>query len=220
VLSMRVVVGSEYQGRTTPTFSDSMEVAVFRPYWNITPDIQRLEVGPKAASNPGYLESQNMEYYKDGGATRIRQRPGGKNSLGLVKFLFPNDFNIYLHDTPNDELFKKDVRAFSHGCIRLEKPDEMAAYVLGWDMDRVHAAMNGGGDNKSIKLPKKIPVYITYFTTYVTDGKLFFGNDLYKRDEQLVDQVQAGAILPPDHARAARTLHKIAEEWGGKHVER
>ena len=103
-----------------------------------------------------------------------------------MNFLFPNDFNIYLHDTPNDELFNKDVRAFSHGCIRLEKPDEMAQFVLGWDMDRVHAAMNGGGDNKSVTLKHPIPVFITYFTTYVTDGQLFFGNDLYNRDDALV----------------------------------
>ena len=80
-----------------------------------------------------------MEYYNDGGSTRIRQRPGPKNSLGFVKFLFPNDFNIYLHDTPNHELFDKDVRAFSHGCIRVEKPAELAQWVLGWDAARVDA---------------------------------------------------------------------------------
>jgi murein L,D-transpeptidase YcbB/YkuD len=184
-LTMRVVVGAEYQGRATPAFSDSMEVAVFRPYWNITPDIQRLEIGPKAASNPGYLESQNMEYYKDGGVTRIRQRPGGKNALGLVKFLFPNDFNIYLHDTPAKALFAKDDRAASHGCIRIERPAELAQWALGWDAARVAAAMNDGPDNHTVRLPKKIPVYIVYFTAYLRDGELMFADDLYGRDDAL-----------------------------------
>lgn len=213
-LEMKVIVGQEFEGRATPVFADSMQYVVFRPYWNVTPTIQANEF---ANMSPEAMAAGNYEYYQDGGVTRIRQRPGPKNALGLVKFLFPNDFNIYLHDTPNDELFKKDVRAFSHGCIRLEKPDEMAAYVLGWDVDRVHQAMQGS-NNRSITLPKKIPVYITYFTTYVTDGKLFFGNDLYKRDVSLVDKVATGAVLPADHERAARTLHKIAEEWGGDHA--
>jgi murein L,D-transpeptidase YcbB/YkuD len=212
-LEMKVIVGQEFEGRATPVFADSMQYVVFRPYWNVTPTIQANEF---ANMSPEAMAAGNYEYYQDGGVTRVRQRPGPKNALGLVKFLFPNDFNIYLHDTPNDELFKKDVRAFSHGCIRLEKPDEMAAYVLGWDMDRVHQMMQGS-NNRTITLPKKIPVYITYFTTYVTDGKLFFGNDLYKRDVQLVEKVAPGAVLPADHERAARTLHKIAEEWGGKH---
>jgi murein L,D-transpeptidase YcbB/YkuD len=214
-LEMKVIVGQEFEGRATPVFADSMQFVVFRPYWNVTPTIQADEF---ANMSPEAMAKGNYEYYKDGGVTRVRQRPGPTNALGLVKFLFPNDFNIYLHDTPNDKLFEKDVRAFSHGCIRLEKPDEMAAYVLGWDMDRVHAMMNGGGDNKTVTLKKKIPVYITYFTTYVNDGKLFFGNDLYKRDDALVEKVALGAILPADFERAARTLHKIAEEWGGKHT--
>ncbi|HET9425341.1 MAG TPA: L,D-transpeptidase family protein [Gemmatimonadaceae bacterium] len=216
-LEMKVIVGMEFEDRATPVFADSMQYVVFRPYWNVTPNIQAKEFANKSAAE---LAAGDYEYYKDGGATRIRQRPGPKNALGLVKFLFPNDFNIYLHDTPNDKLFEEDVRAFSHGCIRLEKPDEMAAYVLGWDIDRVHQMMNGGGDNKSITLKQKIPVYITYFTTYVTDGKLFFGNDLYKRDDKLVTEVANGAILPPDYQRAARTLHKMAEAWGGDHVDK
>ncbi len=188
-LTMRVVVGAEYEGRTTPTFSDSMEMAVFRPYWNITPDIQRLEVGPKIANNPGYLAAQNMEYYKDGSATRIRQRPGEKNSLGLVKFLFPNDFNIYLHDTPAKSLFALDNRAASHGCIRLEKPAELAQWVLGWDATKVQDAMNAGPDNHTVRLPQKIPVYIVYFTAYLRDNELVFADDLYGRDDALEKQL-------------------------------
>ena len=104
-----------------------------------------------------------MEYYKDGGATRIRQQPGPKNSLGFVKFLFPNDFNIYLHDTPNHELFDKDVRAFSHGCIRVEKPAELAQWVLGWDAGAGRRRRcSRGRTTSTVKLPKKIPVYIAY----------------------------------------------------------
>jgi murein L,D-transpeptidase YcbB/YkuD len=185
-LSMRVVVGAEYEGRTTPVFADSMETVVFRPYWNVTPDIQRLEIAPKGE---GYMAAQNMEYYKDGGETRIRQRPGGKNALGLVKFLFPNSFNIYLHDTPAKSLFQQADRAASHGCIRLEKPAEMAQWVLGWDAARVQNAMENGSDNVSVRVPGKIPVYIVYFTSYVRDGRIFFGDDVYGRDDALLQKV-------------------------------
>ena len=214
VLEMKVIVGQEYEGKATPVFADTMQYVVFRPFWNVTPDIQAKEFEPKIAADPGYLDRGGFEYYKDGGTTRIRQKPGPKNSLGLVKFLFPNDFNIYLHDTPNDELFKKDIRAFSHGCIRLEKPDQMAQFVLGWDMDKIHEAMNSGPDNKTVTLKQPIPVYITYFTAFVTDGQLYFGNDLYKRDGTLVEMMAPGALPSEDALRASRALHALAEKWG------
>ncbi|HEX7979675.1 MAG TPA: L,D-transpeptidase family protein [Gemmatimonadaceae bacterium] len=210
VLESKVIVGQEYEDKATPVFSDSMETVVFRPYWLITPAIQKKEVEPKVAANPGYLAANDMEYYKDGGQTRIRQRPGPKNALGYVKFLFPNDFNIYLHDTPNHELFDKDVRAFSHGCIRVEKPAELAQWVLGWDAGRVDEAMQAGKDNHAVRLPKKIPVYITYATTYVKDGKLYFGNDLYHRDDQLVKAVATGAVGSPAVKPGIESLRKIA----------
>lgn len=179
-LEMKVVVGSEYEGRSTPVFSDSMEFVVFRPYWNVTPTIAAKEFFPKYGANlpAGY------ETYREKGALRIRQVPGEKNSLGLVKFLFPNDFNIYLHDTPAKGLFKEADRAKSHGCIRLEHPDQMAEFVLGWPSDRVQAAMHGS-DNRTYTLPKKIPVYIVYFTAYGRDGQLYFGDDIYGRDDAL-----------------------------------
>ncbi|MGH9422833.1 MAG: L,D-transpeptidase family protein, partial [Thermoanaerobaculia bacterium] len=142
-LDMKVIVGQDYEDKATPVFSDSMETVVFRPYWNVTPDIAAKEIFPKMNADPGYLAANNYELYQEGGATRVRQKPGDKNSLGLVKFLFPNDFNIYLHDTPNHELFNKDVRAFSHGCIRVEKPAELAQWVLGWDAAKVDAEMHG-----------------------------------------------------------------------------
>ena len=210
-LEMKVIVGQEYEDKATPVFSDSMETVVFRPYWNVTPDIQAKEIEPKLASDPGYLAANDMEYFEDGGQRRIRQRPGPKNSLGLVKFLFPNDFNIYLHDTPNRELFDKDVRAFSHGCIRIEKPAELAQWVLGWDAARVDEAMHAGKDNQSVKLPHKIPVYITYATTFIRDGELHFGNDLYHRDDELVKAIATGAVPSSATVDAVQKLKAIAK---------
>ena len=209
-LEMKVIVGQSFEDKATPVFSDSMEFVVFRPYWNITPDIQATEIGPKIAANPGYMNAENLEYYKDGGATRIRQKPGPKNALGFVKFLFPNDYNIYLHDTPNHELFNKDVRAFSHGCIRVEKPNELAQWVLGWDAAKVQDAMDNGKDNTTVKLPKKIPVYITYGTAFVRDGQLYFGNDLYHRDDKLVKAAASAAMESAAAKSALEQLKKIA----------
>jgi murein L,D-transpeptidase YcbB/YkuD len=207
VLEMKVFVGQEYEDKATPVFADSMETVVFRPYWNVPPSIAAKEIFPKGSA---YMASQNMETYSQGGQTAVRQRPGPKNALGYVKFLFPNDFNIYLHDTPNHELFEKDVRAFSHGCIRLEKPAELAQWVLGWPADKVDQAMKDGPDDHGVKLPRKIPVYITYFTTYINNGQLYFGNDLYGRDDKLVPVVMPGALPPKDVVDAVQALRRIA----------
>ncbi|MFI5228874.1 MAG: murein L,D-transpeptidase [Gemmatimonadales bacterium] len=209
-LEMKVIVGQEYEDKATPVFSDSMEFVVFRPYWNVTPDIAAKEIFPKAADDPDYLARNNMQIYDDHGRRAVRQLPGPKNSLGLVKFMFPNDYNIYLHDTPNDELFKKDVRAFSHGCIRLEKPAELAQWVLGWPVDRVEAQMHDGSDNHTVNLPHKIPVYIVYFTSFVRNGQLNFGNDLYDRDSKLVAEMQTVATQTPETVRALAALRKLA----------
>jgi murein L,D-transpeptidase YcbB/YkuD len=200
-LEMKVVVGAEYEGRSTPVFSDSMEFVVFRPYWNVTDMIAANEIFPKAAADPGYLERNNYETYMEGGKRRVRQRPGDKNALGLVKFLFPNDFAIYLHDTQEKALFAKDDRGASHGCIRLEKPDKMAEWALGWPADRVQAAMHGS-DNRSITLDRKIPVYIVYFTAYARDGQLYFSGDLYGRDDALESEVGDSASARPDSGRS------------------
>jgi L,D-transpeptidase YcbB len=206
-LEMKVIVGQEYEDRATPVFADSMETVVFRPYWNVTPDIAAKEIFPKG---PAYMARENMETYREKGALRVRQRPGPKNALGYVKFLFPNDFNIYLHDTPNHELFKEDVRAFSHGCIRVEKPAELAQWVLGWPPDKVQQEMDNPPDNKSVKVPKKIPVYITYFTAYINNAQLYFGNDLYSRDDKLVPIVMAGAMPSKEIVDAIQALRRIA----------
>ena len=208
-LDMKVIVGQEFEDKATPVFADSMETVVFRPYWNITPDIQAKETEPKIAADPGYMARNNLEYFTDGGQRRIRQKPGPENSLGLVKFLFPNDFNIYLHDTPEKQLFDKDVRAFSHGCIRVEQPVQLASWVLGWDESRVREAEQGK-DNNSVKLPHKIPVYIDYATAYVKDGQLYFGNDLYHRDDQLVKAMAEGALPSPRAVQALQALERIA----------
>lgn len=209
-MEMKVIVGEEYEGRRTPVFSDMMEYVIFRPYWNVPPKIAANEIFPKMSS--GYLAANQYELYSENGETRVRQRPGDKNALGLVKFLFPNDFNIYLHDTPFDELFKKDVRAFSHGCIRLEKPAELASLLLGWDMAKVEKEMHNGPDDHRVNLPRKIPVYIAYSTAYLRDGKLYFGNDLYNRDDRLAQEVYKGAMPSPQTVQAVQALRKIAAD--------
>ena len=207
-LNMKVIVGQDYQGKSTPVFSDSMEFVVFRPYWIVTDSIASKEIYPKAEADPGYLERNNYEIVTIEHRKRVRQKPGDKNSLGLVKFMFPNDFNIYLHDTPQGELFNKDVRAFSHGCIRLQHPDQLAQFVLGWPIDSVHREMEQGRDDHRVNLKRKIPVYIVYFTTYLRDGELYFGNDLYGRDDKLVQSIASAAQSDSASARAVETLRK------------
>lgn len=189
-LEMKVVVGAEYEGRSTPVFADSMEYVVFRPYWNVTPTIAAKEFFPKY----GNALPAGYEFWREGGELRIRQRPGEKNSLGLVKFMFPNSFNIYLHDTPAKSLFQRADRAASHGCIRVAEPTRLAEFVLGWDGGRIENAMHGA-DNRTITLPKKIPVYIVYFTAYMRDGQLHFGGDVYDRDDSLQEKMDS--VVPP-----------------------
>jgi murein L,D-transpeptidase YcbB/YkuD len=231
VLDMRVVVGAEYKDRATPVFADSMAYVVFRPYWNVTPSIAVKEILPKVAADPGYLDRHGYEVVRGqsddapvvdasqlsesallSGRLRIRQRPGEENSLGYAKFIFPNDFNIYLHDTPQRDLFDKDVRAFSHGCIRVQQPAELAEYVLGWDAGRVQEAMSTGKDNQYVRLAHKLPVYIVYLTTYIRDGQLYFGNDLYDRDDALVKKVAEGGATPsPETLRTLEELRQLVE---------
>ena len=206
-IEMKVIVGQEYEGRSTPVFSDKMEYVVFRPYWNVTPNIASKELFPEFAATG---MPADFETYTENGELRLRQKPGERNALGLVKFLFPNDFNIYLHDTPNDKLFEKDIRAFSHGCIRLEKPEELAQWVLGWDRGRVEKMMHGS-NNQTITLKNKIPVYITYMTAYVRDGQLWWGNDLYSRDAELAQAVAGGAIPSAEAVRAVAALRKLTD---------
>jgi len=211
-LQMKVIVGQDYQGKATPVFSDSMQFVVFRPYWIVPDSIAAKEIYPKVDADPSYLERNNYEIATIDRRKRVRQKPGDKNSLGLIKFMFPNDFNIYLHDTPQGELFNKDVRAFSHGCIRLQHPDSLGAFVLGWPIDSVHRQMQQGRDDHRVNLPKNIPVYIVYFTTYQKGNELYFGNDLYNRDDKLVKSVASAAASDSASARAVQTLRQTRAE--------
>lgn len=187
--SMNVVVGKE--GHNTVSFTGDLSTIVFSPYWNVPPSIVKNEILPAMEKNPGYLESQNMEQTgTEGGLPVIRQRPGPKNSLGRVKFLFPNSFNIYFHDTPAKSLFERDKRAYSHGCIRLAEPEKMANYLLRnnpeWTPEKISDAMQGTTE-KHVKLNKPIPVIITYYTAWVDEtGLLNFREDIYDHDVDLI----------------------------------
>lgn len=213
VLNMRVIVGAEYEDRATPAFSDSMTYLEFAPYWNVPREIAEKEIWPKQEADPTYFERNDYETVERGGETWIRQRPGTKNALGQVKFMFPNALNIYLHDTPERSLFERDVRAFSHGCIRVGEPAKLAEYALayndGWDAARIEAAMNG--ENRQVPLERKIPVYIVYFTTFVRDGTLYFGNDIYDRDSELVGLVSRSAVPTPEAVALLEELRKLVD---------
>ena len=201
VLDIRVVVGK--RGNETPLFSDEMETVVFSPYWNVPETIALEETLPSMERDPEFLSRNNMEIVNaDGevvpadlipwddeealGEYRFRQRPGANNALGYVKFLFPNEHAVYLHDTPADALFQRIGRAFSHGCVRVEEPEVLAQYLLRdqpeWTADAIRTAMRAGNE-RHVKLGKKIPVHIVYMTAWVDqNGGLHFGDDVYVYD--------------------------------------
>lgn len=199
VFDMDVVVGKE--GHDTRIFTGNLNQVVFSPYWNVPKSIVEKEILPAIEKNPDYIEQQNMEMTedKDGdGFPEIRQKPGGENALGKVKFLFPNSFNIYFHDTPSKNLFKKDKRAFSHGCIRLSDPERMAAYLLadqpGWDAAKLQEAMNSE-EEKFVKVKKPVPVLIAYYTAWVDEkGQLNFREDIYGHDAELTQKMFTRAL--------------------------
>ncbi len=212
-VTMNVVVGKAYGGHNTPVFSDTMEYVIFRPYWEVPPSIIRGEMVPHIVRDPDYLATKGFEVVDSkrnvvsegtvtpevlaqirAGKLFIRQKPGPKNALGLVKFLFPNSYNVYMHDTPSTEFFAKSRRDFSHGCIRLERPADLAAWVLrdnpGWTPERIQAAMNGS-TTQQVNLAHPIPVLILYATVIVLDdGVVHFYDDIYGHDASL-DQVLA-----------------------------
>jgi murein L,D-transpeptidase YcbB/YkuD len=216
--SMNVVVGKAY-GHDTPVFGDNMAYVVFRPYWSVPYSIARAEFLPKVARDPDYLAKKGFEVVDSkqnvvtsgtvtpevleqlrSGKLFIRQTPGPKNSLGLVKFIFPNNYNVYMHDTPEQVFFSKSRRDFSHGCIRLERPADVAVWVLrnnpGWDMDHVRAAMNGS-TTQQVNLARPIPVLIVYGTAIVTeDGIVHFYDDIYGHDAALEKVLQKGYPFP------------------------
>jgi L,D-transpeptidase YcbB len=218
VLQMNVVVGKAY-GHTTPVFSDTMEYVVFRPYWSVPYSIVKAEFLPHIARDPDYLSKKGFEVVNSRqdvvasgtvtsdvleqlrvGKLFIRQTPGPKNSLGLAKFIFPNNYSIYFHDTPEQVFFSKSRRDFSHGCIRLERPADLAVWVLrnnpGWDMERVRAAMNGT-ETQQVNLAHPIPVLIVYATVIVTeDGIVHFYDDIYGHDAALEKVLEKGYPYP------------------------
>ena len=187
VLEMKVVVGTPE--RVTPVFSARMDSIVFSPYWNVPDSIAEGETAPNAAHDPGFLARNNIEilHRGEGGvgvvnpasvdwddpdaikALAFRQKPGPGNALGHVKFLFPNRYDVYLHDTPADALFARSGRAFSHGCVRLEKPEALASYLLRadpqWDDARIQAAMHQD-EERHVAMKEKVPVHIVYFTAW------------------------------------------------------
>jgi murein L,D-transpeptidase YcbB/YkuD len=218
-LTMNVVVGKAFD-HSTPVFEDTMAYVVFRPYWNVPYSIAKSEFFPKIARDPDYLTKKGFEVVNSrqqsvtagpvtgdvldqlrAGKLFIRQLAGPKNSLGLVKFIFPNDYNVYMHDSPEQQLFSKSRRDFSHGCIRLERPADLAAWVLrdnpGWNADRVHAAMTGTTTNQQVNLAHPVPVLIVYATVIVgVDGTVHFYDDIYGHDAALEKVLDKGYPYP------------------------
>ena len=207
---MKVVVGRDY--RRTPVFSDRMTYLVLSPYWNVPPSIAVQDKLPLIKKDPGYLAKQNMKLFQGWGAEtreidpwsidwsrinannfsyRLRQEPGALNALGKVKFMFPNKFNVYLHDTPSRDLFAKPERTYSSGCIRLEKPIELAQYLLRddprWTREKILSEAEKSSE-QTVQLSKKISVHLLYWTAWVTeDGAVHFRKDIYGRDKKVQD---------------------------------
>jgi murein L,D-transpeptidase YcbB/YkuD len=189
---MNVIVGKTATG--TVIFNGNLKYIVFSPYWNIPSNIVKNEILPGIKRNRNYLDKNDMEKYGgDANLPMIRQKPGPKNSLGLVKFLFPNNFDIYFHDTPNRDLFTANNRNLSHGCIRLGEPKKFAEYLLRNDTtytsSKIDSLMNLPKE-KWITLPKSIPVFIVYFTSWVDkNGVLNFRNDIYGHDSKMSEKL-------------------------------
>ncbi len=181
--NMRVVVGSTQHN--TVIFTGALKYVVFSPYWNVPPGILKNEVLPGIQRDPSYLARHRMEWHNG----YVRQKPGPANSLGLVKFLFPNNYNIYLHDTPSKNLFQAGDRAFSHGCIRVAEPKMLAQWLLRnepkWNEDSITKAMNAGKE-RYVTLATEVPVFIGYFTAWVDrQGRINFRKDVYGHDKIL-----------------------------------
>ncbi len=218
-LRMNVVVGKAVRHQT-PVFAKDMQYIVFRPYWNVPTSILRSEIVPAIVKNRNYIANKNFEVVTYSGTVvtsgpinddvlaqlraaklMVRQKPGPDNALGLVKFLFPNEHSVYLHSTPAQSLFSQSRRDFSHGCIRVQKPAELAAYLLRnqppWTLEKVQAAMQTGPNNQQVNLKVPIPVLILYITAVVEeDGSVHFFNDIYGHDKSLETLLAKGPPYP------------------------
>lgn len=204
LFSAKVIVGKRYH--ESPIFSAPMSYIVFSPYWNIPPSIAKSEIIPAVRKNPNYLNQKNMEVVTGSGKIvdpstinwssksfpyMIRQKPGGSNSLGLVKFMFPNSHSVYIHDTPSRSLFEREDRAMSHGCIRIQNPAKFAEILLGddpaWTPEKIDQAMHQGKE-QIVSLPRKIPVVLVYLTFWAdSKGQPHFRQDIYSRDEEVLE---------------------------------
>jgi murein L,D-transpeptidase YcbB/YkuD len=197
-----------------------MKYVVFRPYWNVPPSILRSEIVPAIRKDRDYIAKKNYEVVTpqgnvvtsgtisddtlqqlSAGKLMVRQKPGPTNALGLVKLMFPNEYNVYLHSTPSQQLFSQSRRDFSHGCIRVEKPAELAAWVLRdkpeWSLERVRAAMQTGKDNVQINLTNPVPVLIIYGTAVVDrQNEVHFFDDIYGYDADLEKVLARGYPYP------------------------
>jgi len=219
-VSMRVVVGKT--DTPTPIFNGRMTYVVLAPFWNVPADIAQKETLPAILNDPGFLARTNMEVVDNSGRAvsardidlsspdryRFRQRPGTSNALGLVKFMFPNQFNVYLHDTPADSLFSRASRSFSHGCVRVEEPDKLVQYVLRdqpeWTTDRITEAMHAAQE-RVVKLKTAIPIYLGYWTARVTpDHVVQFRKDVYGIDGRQAATLAARLEAMKASAAAAR----------------
>ena len=226
-LHMRVIVGKALDTRT-PLFDEDMLWIEFSPYWNIPPSIARKETVPTLRRNPGYLAAQGMEFVGASGVStgvtpealdavlagqmRIRQRPGPRNALGDIKFMLPNNQNIYLHHTPSPGLFSRTRRDFSHGCVRIEEPVALAQWVLHdqpeWTEARIRQSM-GRPRPVTAKLLEPVPVLMLYQTAVIDGGKLHFVPDVYGQDAVLEKALKqprpapAATVTPVTRAAAA-----------------
>jgi murein L,D-transpeptidase YcbB/YkuD len=220
-LEMTVDVGQEYSSTRTPVLESNIEYLVFRPYWDVPFDIQRDEIVPEAEQYSDYLSGFEFEVISpDGraisnenvtpkilaqirsGHLRVRQKPGPANALGLVKFVFPNRYSVYLHDTPSwTNYFADPNRNISHGCIHVKEPAELAAWVLRdkpeWTLEKVLHAMKEGPDNFRVNLTKPVPVLIVYLTAVAReDGDIYFYPDIYGYDAELRQALAKGYPYP------------------------
>jgi murein L,D-transpeptidase YcbB/YkuD len=218
-LSMNVIVGKAFHHKT-PIFEKDMRFVIFRPYWNVPPSIQRSEIVPAIQKDREYIAKKGFEVVTPAGEVvtsgaitdevlaqlragrlEVRQKPGPTNALGLVKLMFPNEYNVYLHSTPSPQLFSQTRRDFSHGCIRVEHPAELAAWVLrdkpDWNVARAQAAMQSGKDNDQVNLTNPIPVLILYGTAIVEpSGQVHFFDDIYGYDDELKQVLAKGYPYP------------------------
>ena len=220
VFRMNVVDGkSDDDTHHTPVIADQMKYLVFRPFWNVPPSIAKKEIVPHMQKSAGYLGAKNYETVDlkgnpagadiariEKGTVMVRQKAGTSNSLGLVKFMFPNAFNVYLHDTNEKALFSRTRRDYSHGCVRVQDPPKLANWVLRdnpkWDEQTIADAMNTGDDNKSVLLPKPIPVVIFYSTAWSDNGEIHFFKDMYGYDADLEKTLDAGRPYPSKPTKA------------------